>query len=538
MARPSTSVRELAAGASAEGQADEQDFNDTIETLDRDAPEPGAYASEEMQREMEQVEQLDVLEGLRALQVGDPITWRIYRVGSTDADLNGFLETWSTSQLTQDRLRDEFGGGTYRIRGTYANGKFAAGRTIRIAGDAKRKEKVMSQPQSAFNLGEFLAQQEARDAARRQELQDQRERERKEADEKEDRRRRERNELLAIVMPAVTGLTTAVVGAFSANRGPDLAALIAAMKGPDPITVLTQLKALERNSDSAMTKILPMLIDMAGDKASGGDTGWLDVMKELAKTAGPTIGGLIETSVQTARANAAAQAALPPMSVVPQASPTAPALTAPPPLIVVPESVPRRDRRTRFANGAPPVESPPPSTGGVATAGASSGGTIAAGQADMNLIKLLPHLPWLKEQLFRMGQAAVKGRDPELYAALFLEELPDGIGPDVVGQLLAREDWYAQLCQVEPRMNRPDIVPWFTAARNAILQSLEQELGAAVGAHAPATASPDPRARTVVEVRGPEAAGNSAPVQPAASAPKPAVKEPGRPTQLPSLTGD
>lgn len=494
-----------------EASADEQEFHDALSV---ERPQSFSDVEADAREELTELERLDVFEGLRALQTGDPISWKIYRVGAQDHELNGYLDTWSTSQLDQGRLRDEFGGGTYRIRGQDSRGRFAGGRTVHVAGDAKRREKSMTSATGGvaggFNLAEFLSQQEARDASRRQEQIDERKREKEERERQDERSRQNRNEMLALVLPAVTGLTTALVGAFSANRGPDIASLIVAMKGPDPITVLTQLKQLQGNNDGALTKILPMLIDMAGTRASGGDTGWLDIVKELAKSAGPTIGGMIEMSVQTARANveAAGRPALP--------APSAPnpTLPSPPGLIVVPESHRPRLAPTAAVNGAPGAGSAgsfATPAGGPAAATATTGlaGTTPAG-ADMNYLALLPHLPWLKAMLVKLGKAAQSGKNHQVYAALFVEELPDTLDVNQVGQLLSASDWYQKLCQVEPRLDHADFLPWFTALRDEVLRLLR-----------------------------PAGEGQPQPV-PAPSAspkPKPQAVEVERPTRVPSLDG-
>lgn len=517
--------------------ADRQEFRDQIDALEPATPND---VLEDHARETAEIENLDVLEGLRSLQTGDPILWRIYRTGHQDPDMNGFLETWPTSRLTQDRIRDEFGGGVYRVRGTHSDGRFAGGRTIHIAGDAKRKEKNdmgTASSNSGPNLVEFMTAQESRDAARRREEAEERKREKEERKEEEERRRKDRNELLAIVMPAVTGLTTAIVGAFSANKGPDIASLMVAMKGPDPITVLTQMRALDKSQGPDMvTKLLPLLLDKIGSGSGGSETGWMDIAKELVKSAGPTVGGMIEASVQAAKIRAEAQQSgvgTPPMTVTPTLSGS---------VSEVPALQPPRRRRNPSVNGPLPVESAELRGDSVHTAGANSPSMPVGGQVDMNLFALAPHLPWLKDQLNRMGNAAVRGKDPELYAALFLEELPEGIDINVVGQLLAAQDWFGKLCAVDGRLNREDFLPWFTSLRDHILRSLQAESGAHMAQHSEPQPSQDLRARTVVNVRGPgevvDVAASASGGDRGHSAPARQTGEVERPQGLPSLGGD
>jgi hypothetical protein len=132
----------------------------------------------------------------------------------------------------------------------------------------------------------------------------------------------------------------------------------------------------------------------------------------------------------------------------------------------------------------------------------------------MNLMALFPHLPWLKNQLVRLGKAAEAHRNPEPYAAIFVEELPESINVNLVGQLLSCEDWYAKLITLEPRLDREDLLPWFTQVRNSIIRLLQgPDAGAAV----------------------PDIPGQTAPA-PAATAVQP-PKEITRPTKTPSLDG-
>lgn len=529
-----------------EAAGDQQDFRDQIEAS---LPTTTMDELQDASRETQELERLDVLEALRNLQTGDPIRWRIYRQGHENPDMNGYLAEWTTSQLTQERIKDEFGGGTYKIRGQHSDGKYAGGRTIHIAGDAIRKEKyVNSTQQPAINVAELITAQTARDEARRRDEDARAERERKAAEAKEEQRRRERNELLAIVVPALTGLTTAIVGAFAANRGPDLASLLAALKGPDPLVLLTQLKQLEDkpNHDGVLMKVLPMLLERASDSAREGDTGWLDVVKELAKSAGPAVGGLIEAAMSQARQNGTASSpgsVMPGMAVSVQGTApnaniplSAPAVAPPgmPPaggLIVVPEPRPRRERPRRSASDPSGAGSPgsPPGMAGITPPGSaasiadgSSGGATPGGN-NMNLFSLMQHLPWIKEQLARLGPAAARGKDPELYAALFLEELPEGITPETLGALLSREDWFHQLAQLDPRINSSALYPWFEALRGFILQSLHQEVA-------------QPLAGVATPVAGP---GAVAPISTVGAAPtRQRTGEVERPTKIPSLTGD
>ena len=515
---------DLEPGMDPEGQ-DFRDAVDTNEALSRAGVVAGIDAELKEQDRQVEADQLEVLETLRNMDAGETIKWRISRTGTGDPNMDGFLDTWPSALLTLERIRDRMGGGTYYLKG-FRNGKYWVHKTVTIAGEPRiyRKDeagRVMNAPTTpggSFDVQAFLAQQEARDAKRRQEEEDRRAQERRDREEREEKERARWERMMGIILPTVGTIGSALVTAF-AGRQDNTAALIAAVKGPDPLTMLAQMQAMQKSGQSnAVERILPMLIDMAGSRASAGDTGWLDVIKEFAKGAGPALGGMIEAQMAAARAQAAISAQNPSTPAIPSPTTGAPMIpievtsVEPSGRIVVPESVSRKERRTRSAREASLVGSPDSRPGmrapidpdkSVNTAGSRSlrDGNIPEG-SDMNLFALMPHLPWLKEQLARMVTAATKGKDPEVYAALFLEELPDGIDAGTVGLLLASTDWYQKLMQLEPRLNDARIFPWFDRLRGLMLHSLQESLGVTFGEHSPPQPSEDPRAATRVEVKG------------------------------------
>lgn len=538
---------------------EDPDFNDEMPApMDPDASEfrdeilvtnysqAGALRSE-LETERLEAEQatLEALTAMRAMDSGDQVKWRISRSGHENDELNGFLESWPNHQMTIERLRDRFGGGTYYCKG-FRKGRYFSHQTLQISGEAKRKPSgvegvnqsvpVVATPQ--FDMQGFLMAQERREEKRRE---DER-RERLERQEREEKRDEKRMQLLLTLGPAAI---TALGGLFQ-GRQQDLAPLIAALKPPDAITMLTQLKALQGNGqDGMVNKILPMLFDMAKDRARGGDTGWMDVLLKVAEGAGPAVGGLIEAQVKAAQAasvqNPNTLTTLPTLAA-PNSGPIAPNPTNAPALIVVPESQPRRERRQRSVNASLPAGSPdsqpgmPPRTdrsNGANIAGVNSPGTSSEG-SEMNLLSLMQHIPWLREQLARMLQAAHRNRDPEVYAAMLMEELPDGLDPHIVGQLLSRSDWFVQVCQMVPQWNDARVYPWIEHARNLILQSLAGRPGF--------TGSPAPVASAMPESGGVDAQAGLT----VGPAPKPlqvvksqrANGEVDRPTRLPSLMGD
>jgi hypothetical protein len=411
----------------------------------------------ELEREQINRETADVLATMRELEGADEIRWKISRTGDPNPGRNGYLATWTGSQISQDRIRDMFGGGKYKFLGYYTNGRYAAHKTVIIADDAPRESQGRRMngqaSESSFNLSEFLAQQEARDARRRQ---DEMERRRYE-EEREEKRRAERMSLIAAIATPAASVLAALLG----NRGPDITTLAAAMKGPDPMTLLAGLKSLMPEPQpivpqpDAIDKAISIMEKIEAFKGNpNGETGWMDILKEAIKVAGPTAGNVISLIAQRAQAAAAQRTSGNGQPALSHQQSALPAPAADTSLPVVPEG------------------------------------------ADMNLLKAAQLVPWLKGEMQKFIPAAQKRRDPELYAALLLDELPDSEEPETLTQFIERPDWFDWLQKIEPNVtNYPQ---WFAQLRAHLLEYLKE--------------GEDPRAGTQ-EFRGPQAPPSAPPAR-------------------------
>lgn len=426
----------------------ESDFHDHVDTLDALDSPVGSYVDQQIEREAEDREAIDILQGLRAIQTSDPVRWTIERVdGEGEA---GLLAKWPTLKLKWENIRDEFGPGTYAIEGRTIRGKYIRRTTLTIASDSPRKAKPTDM--QSFNVTEFLAQQEARDRLKREE-DERRDRERQE---REDKRAEKREQLILAGLPAFATVLAAMFG----RPQLDVGALAAAMRpapGPDPLAMIAALKQLApepapAGKDPMATAItlFELLADKAGNNGARAD--WLDVVKEGVKVLGPSVGGAIEQTIVQARENAAAQQNGQAGSTV-QTSGAPAALAAP--------------------------QNPP--------------AHLHQAASEAGMLDLLPHLSWLKTQLSKLSGAAHRNRDPELYAAMFLEELPQGLTPQRVLELLSRSDWLAQLARFEPSIN-DTIAPWWNQLRECLFAMIHE---AAAAATAPKKSAPELRAGEV-----------------------------------------
>jgi hypothetical protein len=261
---------------------------------------------------------IDLLEALREVQGGEMVTWKIWRVAGPNGEPlrsgpSEYCGEMGNSQLTMENLARLYGGGKYRVRGRFSNGKMAGGRTITIAGDVKRDESmatVAAGTSNGFNMSEFLALQAQLDAKR------------------EERADKRRSELLALAVPAIASIASALLGR-PASATPDVAALVTALRPavapPDPTA---QMKSMIE------TMLLMQKLNGGGDGDSLGS-----IIAAVAPHAGPVLTALA-SQPRTAPAHQRAQGpapgaqpSVPPMQVRVQ---QAPPLASQPAAVVAP----------------------------------------------------------------------------------------------------------------------------------------------------------------------------------------------------------
>lgn len=454
--------------------------------LDQPKPEEGDEGEGPViglvQEEQRQAD-LDILLALREMQGADLIRWKIFRMSDpTGRKGTGFLTTWPTTLLSIEKIQDQFGAGTYRIRGTYQNGRFAGSRTVEIAEDTAR-----SQPKSETVVQ--TVQEPGTGSGSIQELmlmlQQQNDQRRSEETERRETARRDRLELLTILAPVASAVLPALLG----NRGPDLGALLTAMKPAPAPTLLETMAALKELTpqpvlpsgpgpiDTAL-KLFDKFTDMAPKGA--GETGWADILKELVRTVGP---GMAPMMGQLAQAAATARAR---QSAQPQVALSAP--TAGPPNLYggtdpSPEPSAVRSVPTVYS------ETPSPQNG------ADTSG-VASQDDDMNALQMLRMVPWLKGQIEMLLVRAARGSDPELYAEVVLDSIPENVSGDTLIEFLQRTDWFQMLAQFDSRVQQH--AQWFANLRaeifkaaDAIKASMAQPQRSAPPAAKPAPEEPD-----------------------------------------------
>lgn len=198
--------------------------------------------------------------------------------------------------------------------------------------------------------------------------------------------------------------------------------------GPTAMELVTLIKALQP-ADSARTDPVALLLQglELGKGLGGGGTDLMDLAKSGLETLGPLI---------------AKQAAAP----------------AAPPAAPVPRGTPRQlNGATAAVNGAaaPPAVPKEP--------------TIEE-QAKLDILK---KLKWLQTTAAHLCQLAAKQKSAELYAEVFLDNLPPYITPQEVFERFSAADAIAQLAQVEPGVRA--YAPWFEEFRAEVLSMMTAE---------------------------------------------------------------
>jgi len=133
---------------------------------------------------------------------------------------------------------------------------------------------------------------------------------------------------------------------------------------------------------------------------------------------------------------------------------------------------------------SPPGSVPVPALPLSATASIPPSASSAVGSGDMDLRTL----PWLKATLESLLVQAANDRDPDMYAQVTLDNLPNYVTPEWLLKTLGRPDWWEMLTAADARV--AVYVGWFRAYHEMLLHLLHES---AVGAP-PAPTDPSPPA--------------------------------------------
>lgn len=223
-------------------------------------------------------------------------------------------------------------------------------------------------------------------------------------------------EWAAILAP----LFAPIIANFTTNKGPTLVEMT---------QTLTNLKALNGGAnESQLSKIeeLAKLVEVVQGIGGGGGQGstWADIARDAIKTVGDAVPMIA--------------ARIPGLGGPPPSSGAVPMLAAP----IQPQAQ---------APAARPSPQPAPPKG----------------------TPMMQLLGWLKEQCAGLAHQASLNKDPELYADVVLDNLPE-VDPTMLRNMLGADDWWATLCQFSP--NVQPYPQWFAECRAALLKGLDEML--------------------------------------------------------------
>jgi uncharacterized protein with GYD domain len=352
----------------------------------------------------EDADDADEIRALSELDSSGDVRWNVFR--SMPAATAGWVGVFSTSELSLERIAQEFGIGRYRVKGSRPNGTIAGQRTVSIAAVPKSLVTVAAVPSSAPTGGvqDFISLMEAKDKERSANM----------------------LQWAAILGPIATAMLPALFG----QKGPTLQDLTA---------TLVNMKQLNGGSESQLTKIeeLAKLVEVVqgiGGDGGGGKSTWADIVRDGIKTVG---------------------------DVLPALASRIPGMLPPPPH-ASPPMVPRGTLPSSAPPDARSAQSPQP-------------------KAETPMLQLLG---WLKEQLSALAHQASLNKDPQLYADVVLDNLPQ-VDPKMLRDMLGKPDWWATLCQFSP--NVQPYPQWFAECREALIRGLDEMIGAT---GAPASSMP------------------------------------------------
>jgi hypothetical protein len=446
-------VKELARGR---GDPDLQDdILDSQQSM-------GLEHEERTLAEEQQLEQLDVLEGLRQMQTADPIRWKIYRYGHEESKYNGYLGELPTTSLTQETLRKKFGGGQYRVRGIFTSGKYATQRQISIAGESilfipeTTNAAAHMQPNAPFNLSEYMTAQEQRDEKRR-------EADQRRADEEErraERRSKENRDFIlaigAVVAPVVTALVSRASPAPVVPQAVDIAGLVTALRKDTPTeNPISGMKG--------MLEVMTMMKElMPGGGGDAGGSELAEIIKAVAPVATPVMQALAQRQPQ------AAPGRTPPRTSDPTQQPSKPA-----PVTI--EATPVVAQRPVVAPAQPAGERP---TMMQASGPSQNSGVDLSAPSQPMTSQEQTMFAQLKPQVDTLVQMARDGQDAVAVGEMFYDQF--------LGTTAVTDDMYDQLCELFENPKTIDRLslfnvgvkefrPWFETLQATIIKKINDE---------------------------------------------------------------
>jgi len=227
------------------------------------------------------------------------------------------------------------------------------------------------------------------------------------------------------------------------SRGPSLTELMAVISGAKDFHKLPPQQSMEQQLEQ-FAKVLALARDIGGEGKDSTGATWVDLVRD-------GINKVPELIAQVRGGIPMTGPLLPPPSPIQTLQPSGPSASVP----TAPLSA-----TAPMSNGASSAPAEPPSM-------------------DVRA------LPWLKATLESLLVQAQNDRDPDLYAQVTLDNLPNYIAPAWLLETLDQAQWWERLLLVEPRV--ANYVGWFRAYHEMLCEMLKSALP---GSKPPAPAVP------------------------------------------------
>lgn len=348
------------------------------------------------------------------------------------AEEAGFCDNVAVAEFSHEMMKNRYGAGSYKVRIRGPKGWIPGGGNVRISPvGIKPKPGAASQGDFQTYL-EYTQRQEAERKART-------------------------DDWIKLALTTVAPIIAAWMSRPAAS-GPDIAALVSALKpvpGPslaDLSQVMVNMKTMTepKEQNSSMIDTVFKAFEFAKEMGGGGEgagtqggSNWVDVIRDVIKAAPEAIKPMLEARMAAMQAGQpVGQKGAPIAQVNPQIS-TAPTVA-----------------------GSTPAQNPNPVSNFVGNAPSTPNS-----EGDM----LSMFLPLAKANLSKVAGWAEKNRDPQVYADVLVDELPDNFGNyvplDDVLKYLQHPEWFETVCTIEPRLK--EYREWCDECRLAIIDIMK-----------------------------------------------------------------
>lgn len=232
-----------------------------------------------------------------------------------------------------------------------------------------------------------------------------------------DRRAQNSERMMAyaqLIVPAMAPIIAALVTPRPSGISEFAAIMPKPMSTQDMVTFAASLKNLQGDSGEGKLETFLKVFETINDKiGGGGDVGWKDILKELVVSARPALERLVDVKLSS-----------------PSPQPVAGLL----PLSQAPASIPQEGEN----------------------------------------VGMLSMIQWLRATLDQLLVQAQRNKNPELYAEVALDNLPEGTSLEQLRTWLAREDWWDVLKSFNPQVE--SYRGWITEFHTAALELIDAAL--------------------------------------------------------------